>query len=102
MMLTTLLNCILQFGDNEEVIYLAAETENEQRKWIQALRKGEVNLPVQCRLITLVPSFPTAADDCHNEMIARYHPAPYTGGKWSCCKAQNQHCQGCQDINHGV
>ena len=36
-----LLNMYVQFGDDEEVIYLGAESEDKQHEWIKALKKGK-------------------------------------------------------------
>ena len=46
-----------------------------------------------------VAIFHAAAAESHNEMISEYHPAPYTGGKWSCCKEQTKQCQGCEPVH---
>ena len=34
---------MVQFGDDNEVIYLGTESEDRQHEWIKALKKGEVN-----------------------------------------------------------
>ena len=38
-----LLNICVQFGDDKEVIYLGAESEDRQHEWIKALKEGEGN-----------------------------------------------------------
>ena len=34
---------MVQFGDDNEVIYLGTESEDRQHEWIKALKKGEVD-----------------------------------------------------------
>jgi len=69
------------------------------------MKKGTTYVVDQCIIdCKLIIPFPTAAADCHNEMLSHYHPEPYTGGKWNCCKQESRHCQGClpKDATHGV
>jgi len=73
-----------QVGDDDEVLYLAAESLDEMDKWMKEFKR--------------------AAKDSGNNMLTKYHSGVYQRRawhrrkEWSCCGGEKAKCEGCSQV----
>lgn len=94
-----------KIGDEKEVMYFKAKSENERKEWTETLRIGQklstINL---CNLVSNLFFNHIAATLKRNVMLENYHTGAYGQvhqRRWSCCSAANRDTPGCQQTSTG-